>query len=350
MSKVTIHDVAARAGVSIATVSRVFNNNSKVDPELVKKVTDAAIALNYRSMGITSSPSRPVKQIAFVVPSIDNTYFSTITAGAISTAQELGYQTIVMLTGSDPQEEKRCLNELASSTVSGIIFSSFNGSDPLELCPELEHIPMVIAARRHVSDKLVHVSVDNEGAGYIATKYLIRLRRTRIALFANFWDNSITSVRQFEAEAESENAGRFTAYDRYRGYRRALEEEGIEYNPELIIMSGYTYEDGYRDAQKLLGTTASFDAVVAPNDRVAAGIMRLFREQGITVPDQVSIVCLNGGLTANVVTPALTVTSQANYSLGCQAARTLIDLINGDPVENVTFDVQLMIQGSTSLK
>ncbi len=93
------------------------------------------------------------------------------------------------------------------------------------------------------------------------------------------------------------------AHDRYDGYCRALEEAGLEPNPSLLAFGGFSYESGYSGARQLLASGIDFDAVIVPNDRCGAGILNSLQEQGFNVPGQVSLVCLDSGLIAKVMSP-----------------------------------------------
>lgn len=351
MGKVTIKQVAERAGVSIATVSRVLNNNLTVDAALAEKVLDAARELDYR----TALPVRTGREmggglIAFMAPSLQNTYFSTVVLGVIETARKNGQNVIVMSSDSDHRQEVACLRSLVGTPVEGLILSTIDEVNPLEQVPELHRLPVVVAARREIVPNAPHIYADNVSAGYIATKYLLRLRRRRIALFLNFWTNDIHDYDTFLMRHQSVAQGSCTAYDRYTGYARALEEEGLAVDPNLVVYSGFDHESGYESAQALLASPHQFDAVLVSNDRCATGVLRLFHEQRINVPDQISMICFNGGLTASVVSPPLTMVEQDNYELGVRAAGQLNELIHGRPAGDVKIDVNLLIRGSTALQ
>lgn len=347
MAKVTIKDVAQLAGVSLSTVSRVLNHNQSVDPALAEKVLSAARELDYRPS--MSPPSGQMKQIALILPTLENSYYSSIAAGIIDTARKNGQNVIVMQTNSAPDSDRQCFQAIARSAVDGIIFSGRDGTNPLEGFPELTRIPVVITARRQVVPGVPHIYADNISAGYIATKYLLRLRRRKIALLLNFWTDNIHDYGAFLQQYNSPAQGTCTAFDRYTGYRTALQEEGLAVDPELVLFSGFSHESGYASAQELLGKALDFDAVLVSNDRCATGVLRLFNEQGINVPNQVSIICFNGGLMSSVVSPALTMIEQNNYELGVQSAIQLNKLLNGHPAHDVKLDVKLVIKGSTAL-
>lgn len=347
VEKVTIRDVAGRAGVSLSTVSRVMNRNQKVDPVLAERVLAAARELNYRS-GPRAFSGRS-GHIALILPTLENSYYSSIAAGAIDAAQSQGQHVLIMQTDSRRRQEDDCFRTLSTAAVDGVIFSGSDERNPLEEFPHLRGLPMVVAARRAVIPGIPHIYSDNLSAGYMATKYLLRLRRRKIALLLNFWTNDIHDYDTFLRRYHSPAQGACTAFDRYTGYCRALEEEGMGVDPDLIMFSGFSHESGYASAQELLARPLEFDGVLVSNDRCATGVLRLFREQGIQVPGQVSIICFNGGLMSSVVSPALTMVEQQNHELGRQSALQLNELIHGRPAHDVKIDVKLAIRGSTSL-
>ena len=349
MAKVTIKDVARTAGVSLATVSRVLNGNQSVDPALAERVLAAAKELNYNTGAVPRAVSSDIKRIVLIVPALENTYYSSIGAGVIDTARQNGQEVIVMHTKADSRLEDECFREILRTGADGVIFSGTTERNPLDAFPELNRIPMVIAARRQVAPGIPHIYHDNISAGYIAAKYLLRLRRRSIALLVNFWEENIHDYNTFLRAYHSSAQGACTAFDRYTGYCRALEEEGLTVDPDMIIFSGFSHESGYASAQELLTKPRDFDGVLISNDRCATGVLRLFREQGIDVPGEVSLICFNGGLIANVVSPALTMIEQDNYGLGVQAATQLNELMNGRPAHDVKLDVSLAIKGSTAL-
>lgn len=347
MAKITIKDVAEQAGVSLSTVSRVLNHNPTVDPALAERVLHAAAALGYR-LGPAPHPAAAA-QIALIVPVLENSYYSSIVAGVIDAARENGQSVLVMQTGAKREVEEACLQTAINSHVAGIIYSGGSNLVPTERFPALKSIPLVIAARRLVVPGVPHVYSDNVGAGYLATKYLLKMRRQNIALFVNFWTDTIHDYDAFMAAYHSPAQGACTAFDRFTGYRQALEEDGLEVQPSLFVFSGFSYESGYASAQQLLSGFQTFDAVLVSNDRCASGVLRLFNEQRITVPEQVSIICFNGGLMSSVVSPALTMIEQHNYEVGVHSATQLNELICGRSAHDVKLDVSLVIKGSTSL-
>lgn len=348
MKKITMQTVAARAGVSVATVSRVFNGNERVDPSIIQRVRAAAQELGYRPTVNPTLLAEKAQQIALIVPTIENSYYSSIATGVIDAAQQNGHRVTVLLSGAAHEQEMKCLSELNGTGIIGIIYAGRSGRMLREGLPGLQSIPMVIAARRCVKPGVPHIYADNEKAGYLATKYLLRLKKRRIALFLNFWTSDIKDYQSF-LRVPPPLHGAFTAYDRYDGYCRALYEAGISPDPSLIFFGGYSHEDGFRGAEALLSGNTEFDAVLTPNDQFATGLIHMLDRQHIRVPEQLSVICLNGGLLSNVVTPPLTYIEQDNYGLGVQAAAQLNELLCGRPGHDVKMDVSLVIRDSTAM-
>lgn len=335
--------VASHAGVSPATVSRVLNGNATVDNELTLRVLSSARALGYKGAPPTNAPAT----VVFIVPGLGNTYYSTVASGVIDKARELGYRVVTMTSNFSADEELNCLKIACSPDTVGVIITPISGRNPYEALPALRGTPLVITGVRHLADDLTHVCQNYEDSAYISTRYLLRLGRRRIVFLSHFWSDRIHTCEEFLAEYHSCAHGRYSVYDRYTGYCRALAEVGLSPDPELIAFGDYSYESGYRCARKLLSSPVTFDAVLAPNDRVGAGFLNMLREQGILVPQQVSLVCMNGGLISEVISPAMTSVVSKDYELGVAALKQLDNLIKKQPVSNVILNTELAIKSST---
>lgn len=347
VGKINIRSVAAAAGVSPATVSRVLNGNSAVNPALADKVLTAVQQLGYRPSAPQSSRTG---QIVFIVPALSMTYYSTVADGMIDTAARYNLSVSIMTSHADPQREAECLRDACSSSTTGIIYSPATERNPYELFPMLRSIPLVITGPRHLVSGVPHICQDNFFAGYTATKYLLRLGHRRIAFIVNFWMNHIHSYDEFLREYHSPARDHFSAYDRYAGFCKALEEENMEPDPSLIVFGGFSYESGYESARQLLASSVSFDAVLAPNDRCGAGVLKILRQQGLHVPEQVSIVCLNGGVLSDTMSPTLTVVEMNNYAMGVEAIQQMNRLLQGENASDVKIDAKLIIKNSTQAR
>lgn len=347
MEKLNIRSVAAAAGVSPATVSRVLNGNPTVDPQLADKVLTAVQRLGYHPASPRSSRNG---QVVFIVPELGQTHYATILDGMIDTAAQCGLSLTVMETHSALDREMESLRTACSSSTTGVIYSPALGRKPFELLPALRNIPLVVTGPSHLMDGVPHVYQDNLAASYTATKYLLRLGHRRLAFIVNFWMDHIHSYDEFLREYNSPARSYFVAYDRYEGFCKALAEENMEPDPSLVLFGGFSYESGCESARQLLASSARFDAIIAPNDRCSAGILNILREQGFRVPEQVSVVCLNGGLISDVVSPRLTSVEMNNYEMGVAAIRQMDKLLRGEPASDVKIGMKLIIKNSTQAR
>lgn len=346
LDKVNIRAVAAQAGVSPATVSRVLNGNAAVDPRLASRVLAAVGALGYRPAAPRGPRSR---QIVFIVPQLEGTYYSAVLDGLIDAGVREGFGITAMTSHADPAREEECLRAACSSTTAGVVFAPATARNPYDLLPTLKSIPLVVTGPRRLMEGVPHIYQDNFFAGYAATKYLLRLGHRRMAFVVNFWLDHIHSYGEFLQEYHSPVRDRFSAYDRYAGFCKALEEEGLAPDPDLIAFGGFSYESGYDTARQLLASSVSFDAMLAPNDRFGAGAMKGLREQGIRVPEQVSLVCLNGGMLSEMVFPTLTMVELNNRKMGSEAVRQIGRLLRGESASDVKIDARLIIKNSTQV-
>lgn len=346
-AKVNIRQTAEYAGVSPATVSRVLNGNTSVDTVLARRVMEAVEKLGYQSKGQKHRQNK----IVLILPQIVDTYYCETASGILDAARESGYSVITMLSNFDIDQERACLRAACAADTAGIILTPITSKRPQDIVPELERIPMVVTGPRHISDDIVHVHMNNAEAAYITTRYLLRLGRRNIAFIATFWLDHIKTYDDFWAEYNSPARGSFSVYDWFDGYCRALAEVGLSPNPNLIAFGGFSYESGYNCARHLLSSAYpdQFDSIIVPNDRSGAGVLKLLGEQGFRVPDQISIACLNGGLTSEIVTPALTTIETENYKVGTASFEQLMHLIKGEPAQDVLLAPHLLIRTSTQM-
>lgn len=336
--KTNIRKVAKEAGVSPATVSRVLSGKVPVSDELAARVRSAALRLGY---GETQ------KTILYIVPEIGNTYYSMDCSGILENAYRLGYRVLFAETRHDPVREERALRSALAPDISGTIYTSASGREPFELVPELKGRPFIVLAAQKIAPEVPHIFLNHEEAAYMCTRYLISLGRTRIAFVCYFWHDYDHSYESFMEGYRSAGPGCFSVYDRFRGYMRALEEAGITPDPRLIAFGGMEYESGREAARQLVSSAVPFDSVLTPNDRCGAGVLNFLRGQDFTVPEQVSVCCLNSGPVAKAAYPALTCVESYDYDLGFAAMSLLDKVIHGEKVQDVILDIRLSIGKST---
>lgn len=346
--KITIKQVAELAGLSVATVSRVLNSSRPVKPELAEKVWTAVKELNYRpNAAARFMKGQRTGNIALLVPDLSHPFFSAIATGAIMQAQKTDQVIITSTSEGDPEIEKLSIDQLSRSMVDGLIYCPVSAGEPLPEFERFQQLPLVVAGRRGVFENVPHVYTDNVKGGYLATKYFIRLGRNRISFFAGFWSPPCTAENIVEALSEPW-AGAYSTLDRFIGYLKALEEENIPYDPSLVIICGYDYKAGYNATRELLGKMLEVDSILAPNDMVASGVLSLLDDQGIRVPEEISVIGYDDNLIATLTKPKLTSVKQNPREIGACAVNILNRRLNKKEVSDKVVDVTLSIRSSTS--
>lgn len=304
-----IQEVAKKANVSVATISRVLNNSPYVKNETRERVLDAIKELNY-SPNLSGRILRrnETKIVLVLLPTISNPFYSKAVTGIRHTADKLGYLILICNTESDAKKEMEYLNLLKFKQADGAIMMS-KESD----IEKLEEIgashPIVQCFEYRKSDKLSYVSVDNEQAAYEAVKYLIELGHKRIGLVG--CDTKYPSAEQRES-----------------GYKKALRDANIEIDSDLIIRGDYGFRSGYNCAGKLVEQKPT--AIFAISDMQAIGVTKALKGMGLKVPEDISVVGFDNVTFSEIYDPGITTVSQPTYNMGSKAMDILIGELKGE--------------------
>jgi len=305
----TIYDVAKRASVSVATVSSVVNSSSYVSPELRRRV-DAAIAeLSYSPNLLARGLAKQTTfTIGVLIPDIANFFYPELVRGIEDKAKELGYT--ILLGSSDNQivKEEVYLNLFLSKRVDGIVWIKAPGETTPTLLQMLktQAAPIVLLDREYPSLPADTVLADDFGGGYMGTKHLLDLGHRRIGYIRGL-------------------PGASTTDGRLKGYKAALKERKIPFDPALIATGDYGIESGYIAGRELL--EASPTAVFVTNYMMSIGFLRVAKEKKIVVPRDLSVVSYDDFLWNDVFEPQLTCIAQPKYKLGLRAAEILFSRI-----------------------
>lgn len=270
---VGLRDVAARAGVSVKTVSNVVNGYAHVSPSMRVRVQAALDELEYRP----NVSARHLRQgrtglLALALPELDFPYFAALANVVVHAAERRGWTVLIEQTSGEPDRERAVLAGIRSLRVDGIIFSPISPLDD-ELSGRTDPTPMVLLGERAVEAPVHHVSVDNIRASIDATDHLIGLGARRIATIGH------------------EPQRRGTGTLRLQGYLEALSAAGIAPDEDLIAETdGYHREEGARAMRDLLALPHPPDAVFAFNDLLALGALREAVDQGLRVPEDLLII------------------------------------------------------------
>jgi len=326
---VTMTDVAKRAGVSPATVSRVLNGNANVAEPTRKKVLKAVEELKYQPNLLASAlVTKKTKALGLVLPDVSNPFFAEVVRAVEREATGLGYSVLVCNTDDRPEVEERYLSDLRQRGVDGIVAApSLEGTSAMERVLEAGY-PICFFARDVPTLAVTCVKVDDFRGGYLAARHLIELGHRRIAMVSE--PRTVPSVA-----------------DRVRGYRHALQEAGIE-GETILTTEETSIRAGIVVAEGLLGPNRP-TAVFCANDVLAIGVMHRLRREGLETPRDVSLVGFDGTVLASVVDPTLTTIAQPIDQMARAAVEALVAEIDGvrDGTQRIVFQPVLREGRST---
>lgn len=326
----SIRDIAKIAGVSIATVSRTLRHPDKVSESTKRKVVEAMQKHKYRPNAMaTSFRSAKTHKLLVLVPNLANPFFATLIRGVEDHAQKKGYSVLLGDTRGDVESEQVYLDLVHSKQADGVIQLT-PYSPEKSFLPE--GIPLVGAAGCE-GEPYPSVRIDNIAAAKAVTDFLISQGHRRIAVMSGLADNRHT-------------------IDRVQGYRKSLEQHGIEFNPSLIVEGEFTMVSGQIAAAQILQMSELPSAVFCLNDDMAISAMQAFKAAGMEIPHDISIVGFDNIEYSKYCSPSLTTIEQPAIEMGRIAAKQLINLIEtGDlQQQHYILPYELLVRGSVSQK
>lgn len=325
----SIVDVAVRAKVSIATVSRVINNSPhKVNQVTKDRVLSAIRELDYRPNALAKALlSKKTMSVGIIIPDISNPYYTEIVRGIQDISDQYRYGVILLNTDRNQERIIRHIYFLREKAVDGIIFSGgiIHGDKVLSALKPLKERVVVIG--RHPVD-FPAVVIDNIGGAEKATEHLLALNHRNIGFIGG--PEKSTSAR-----------------DRLTGYRHALTQRGLPFDKNLIRKGDLTYNSGYLLARDLLEKERP-TAIFADNDLMALGAIRAARESGQRVPEDLAVVGFDNIPLSAYSDPSLTTVEIPMYQVGRAALEMLLNVIDRKDTEQFRwFNTRLIIRGST---
>ena len=327
-SSPTIRDVAALAGVSHQTVSRVINGIERVNPETREKVEEAIAALGYRPNAIARSMAQGrTCMLACVAPNLTDFTFASIIEGAEGEARKHGYFTLAAAAALDSDFENVIEQLVGHQRIDGIIvISPCLDSYQATIAAT---IPSVFVSAPHPSGALQTVDIDNYQGGYDATTYLYSLGYRRVGL--------ITGPQQ-----------EITSQERSRGYEEAVRAAQETLDADLIAEGDWSATSGYRAFQKIWNYRPQ--AIFAENDRMAVGVIRAARDAGLSIPEDLAVVGFDDMPLASYFDPSLTTIRQDTEGLGREAVLRLVELLQTPelPGKHTRLATTLVARGSTA--
>ena len=334
--KITSFDIAHKAGVSQATVSRALRNSPLVNPETRKKIQKIAREMNYSvdrsAAGLRSQQSRTIALLLFEDPTTDdsqiNPFFLSMLGNITRFAAAENYDVLV----SFQQLSNDWVSEYeASNRADGIILLGYGDYGRISaklkrLCDEGAHFTIWGAMTPELGGHAV--GCKNAQGGELATRHLIGLDRSRIAFLG----------------AASDDCPEFK--QRYEGYCHAMKTAGLSAREELQIDAINQEPSGFEAMTLLLQTGEDFDAVFAASDLIAFGALKCLRKSGIKVPGEVSVVGFDDIPAATYFSPSLTTVRQDTRQAAKALLKNLLCMIDGEPVQPQLLPLSLAIRGS----
>ncbi len=327
----TIKDVAARAGVSVATVSRVLSGKEGVRKELAERVQAAALALDYHpNQAARRLRERKSRIIGVLVPDIQIPFFASIVVGIDKILQEAGYLLLLGNTNETLAGEQAHLSIFLSEDVSGVIFAAADGRDTSNYRRLLElGIPLVAIDRSPGDLEVDTVQLNNVQAAYQAVNHLIEEGHTRIG-----WIGGSPTAS--------------TSVERLQGYEQALQAAGLPIEPQYIQPGWFTHEGGYQSMQAIMSLPERPSAVVVANQVMTLGALQYIHEHGYEVPCDIAIIGFDDMAWAAALRPALTVVVQPVNEIGALAARLMLDRLRepDSSIKHITLKAKMIVRAS----
>jgi LacI family transcriptional regulator len=306
LHRVTIAEVAARAGVSTATVSRALSGARPVSAEVSRKVRKAAEDLGYSVNTIARAlRNSRTDTVGMVVPSISNPFFTSLVESVEHALGHHGKELFLCDAQSDPEVEAKRLASLVARNVDGIIVSPTHGTDSAPAVIETAaRLPLVQLDRFVGGTSTDWVGVDDIAAMRLVVDHLHATGARSVAFVGSLLTNSSTEQR-------------------LAGFRRQATDLGLTFGEEHILLGDYSVEWGEESVARLVDAAALPDAIVCADDLIALGVTRACRARGIAIPGQVQVTGFDNIEFARLSEPALTTVDQPRGQIAAEAVRLL---------------------------
>ncbi len=326
-----IKDIAKDAGVSVATVSRVLNNTKFVSEELRRKVLASIEQQGYVADHIARSMVlKKTFTIGLIVPAVSEMYHQMIFSSVEEILEAHRYKALVCRVQDTLSNEQIYVDLLMQNRVDGIILMHESNNPQIYTHLKKALVPIVLAGIDIPGLQVPQVRIDDRAAAMDGTNYLLRLGHRKIALITG--------------------SGYSVGDKRLAGYTRALDESDVSFDESLLQAGGYTLESGYNAMNALLSRHGDLDAVFALSDEMAVGAMRAAFEQGVKIPDDISLLGFDGITLAAYTNPKLTTVSQPISEIGEKSAQLLLKMLgSNEVVPKLTIIAHTIQQGGSCL-
>jgi LacI family transcriptional regulator len=327
----TIKHVAAHAGVSPSTVSRVLNAHANVDAHLARRVRDAIKQLEYQPSPTARALRRRRSHVwSLIISDIRNGFFGEVARGVEDAAQDSDLAVVLCNTDDDLARERAYVDLAIAERVAGVILSPASAAETSVARLAEAGVPVVLIDRAIEGGDVDLVAIDNRRAAHGAVRHLIDEGFERIACIGG-------------------PASASTARERIDGYREALAEAGRATDPQLVVNETFKPEGGTRAAAALLALPERPDALFICNGPQCAGAIPVIRSLGLSVPGDLGIVCFDDEVWTALTSPDITAVAQPAYEIGTEAAailrRRLLDA--GGAPRRILLTTELRVRSSS---
>lgn len=302
----TIYEVSKLAGVSLATVSRVINNNARVSDKTRQKVESAMNELGYRPNSIAQSlASNRTNSVGILVSELHGSFFGQMMAGIESELRMAGKHVVITTGHNEKEREKEGIEFLKSRNCDALIVHVEGLSDEEIIQLDQNETPIFFMSRYIEGVQENCISLNNELGGFLATKAMIEHGHRKIAYIAG---------PQLKHDAQ----------ERLAGHKRALKEYDLAFDEELYFEGDFTETGGKYGLKKFLKQNKTFTALVCANDEMASGAMTYAREHGYILPEQLSIIGFDNIIFSKHIYPKLTTIDNPVNEMGQMAAKLVL--------------------------
>jgi len=328
---ITIKDVARLAEVSISTVSRVINDSKPVSPEVRRKVLKVIEETGYKPNDVARSlVTRRSYLIGVIVNNLAQSYVADIVRGIEEIGKMYGYDILLCSSYSSKETQEKYLQLLDRKQAEGLFLVGNKFEDEIIEIARGLNKPCIYFTR-DVNENMNHISIDCKSAIYEMTNYLVQEGHKNIVYVSDFEDR--TSVEE----------------DKIAGYLKSIEDNELNYS-KIYVVGGNKHSKAYELGKSLVKETGEFTAVVCSNDEIAIGIMDSMIDNGIKVPDEVSVVGFGNIREGKFVRPELTTIGEPYYDVGAVGMRMLIKMIKGDKIQQGLMELPFTMEKRKSVK
>ncbi len=332
---ITIYDIARILDLSPATVSRGLKDHPAIAVKTRKRINDMAKEMGYRSNNFASNLRRQKSNtIGVIVHELNSQFITSVLAGIEKVTAEAGYDLIIGHSSETYKKETANADNLFHKRVDGLIASlAFDTKNLDHFDPYVKKgIPLVFFDRVEKYNHGARIVIDNVRAGFEATAHLA--------------DQGCTHIAHITA-----NLNRNVYADRLEGYRKALAQYGLPFDPAFVMVNDLGEQDAIRCAEQILRMSPRPDGIFITNDFCAAVFQKTLQEAGLNIPRDMAIVGFNNDPISKIITPQLTTINYPGEEMGERAAQCLVDLLTGISSPNLTSTIvipsELIIRASS---